>query len=406
MGECIAIINAGSSSIKFALYELGPAETPLFNGQIEKIGVSPRLKVKDAAGNKVAEQEWPAEGFDHRAGTNVILKKSVELVEGKPIVAVGHRVVHGGTNYAAPIRINANVVAALDELVPLAPLHQPHNLSPIRTISEVAPHIPQVACFDTAFHRRQPDIAQLFAIPRKFTEAGVRRYGFHGLSYEYVSGRLYQDVPELTDARIVICHLGNGASMCAVRNGRSMASTMGFTAVDGLMMGTRCGAIDPGVLLYLMDSHGMDARAIEDLVYKQSGLLGVSGISSDVRSLRESTEPAAAEALALFTYRVVREVGSLAAALGGLDALVFTGGIGENDKLLRAEVAARCSWLGVAIDPALNDAGKGRISPDGAGVSVWVVTTNEELMIARHTTSLLGLGSVSSTAAAAAPVTA
>jgi acetate kinase len=283
------------------------------------------------------------------------------------------------------------VIARLATLIPLAPLHQPHNLAPIEAIAEAAPHIPQVACFDTAFHQGQPPLAQRFALPRKFTDAGVRRYGFHGLSYEYVASRLKQVAPDLAAARVIVAHLGNGASLCALHRGRSIASTMGFTAVDGLVMGTRCGAIDPGVLLYLMDSHGMDARAIEKLIYKESGLLGVSGVSSDMRTLRTSSDPAAVEAVELFVYRIVREIGSLAAALGGLDALVFTGGIGENDVATRAEVSAGCHWLGLELDEARNQAGAGRISSDSSTIPAWVVRTDEERMIARHAAAVVGL---------------
>jgi acetate kinase len=394
MQASIAVLNAGSSSIKFALYTAGRDEAALFRGQIEQIGVSPHLKVANAGGKSVAERSWPAEGFDHQAATIEILKTGVELARGTPVVGVGHRVVHGGTEYAAPIRISPDVLASLARLVPLAPLHQPHNLAPIRAIAEAAPHIPQVACFDTAFHRSQTRLAQSFALPRDFTDSGVRRYGFHGLSYEYVASRLNEIDPAVAQSRVVIAHLGNGASLCALHRGRSVASTMGFTAVDGLMMGTRCGAIDPGVLLYLMDEHKMDARAIEDLIYRKSGLLGVSGISSDMRTLRASSEPAAAEAIALFVYRIIREVGSLAAALGGLDALVFTAGIGEHDAATRAEVAKGCSWLGVNIDDARNAEGIGRISADGSAVSTWVIPTDEERMIARHTSAVLTLSSV------------
>jgi acetate kinase len=391
MGRTIAVLNAGSSSIKFALFETGADETLLFRGLIERIGVAPRLKVTDAAGELVAEQSWPAEGFDHRAAAKVLLEKGAELTKGAPVAAVGHRVVHGGADYAVPMRIDADVIAALTKLAPLAPLHQPHNLAPIRAIAEAAPRLPQVACFDTAFHRGQSPLAQLFALPRKFAEVGVRRYGFHGLSYEYVSSRIPEAAPELVGKGVLIAHLGNGASLCALRDGRSIATTMGFTAVDGLVMGTRCGAIDPGVLIYLMDEYGMDARALEDLIYRKSGLLGVSGVSSDMRSLRASKEPAAAEAIALFVYRVVREIGSLSAALGGLDGLVFTGGIGENDVKTRAEIAAGCRWLGVEIDEKLNAKGAERISADASRVSVRVIPTNEERMMARHTSRVLGL---------------
>lgn len=391
MVECIAVINAGSSSIKFALYEAGTDERLMFRGQIEQIGVSPHLLVTDGEGKAAAEQSWPAEGFDHRAATRVILETAVALLHGMPVRAVGHRVVHGGTDHVAPVRVDAQVMASLAKLIPLAPLHQPHNLAAIEAILEAAPHIPQVACFDTAFHRAQPHLAQLFALPRKYTDAGVRRYGFHGLSYEYVAGRLEEVAPDLAQGRVVIAHLGNGASLCAVHGGRSVASTMGFTAVDGLVMGTRCGTIDPGVLLYLMDEHGMDARAIEDLVYRRSGLLGVSGVSSDMRKLRASADPAAAEAIALFVYRIVREIGSLAAALGGLDGLVFTGGIGEHDAGVRHDVAEGCDWLGVELNDKRNAAGAGRISSDAAAVPVWVIPTDEERIVARHTAATLGI---------------
>ena len=391
MQGCVAALNAGSSSIKFALYEAGAADSALYRGQIERIGVSPQLRVSNAQGNKVAEQGWPAEGFGHEAATSAIVKAVNELTRGAPVLAVGHRVVHGGTRYAAPVRINEEVMAALAKLVPLAPLHQPHSLAPMRAIAEAAPHIPQVACFDTAFHRTQPHLAQSFALPREITDAGVRRYGFHGLSYEYITSCLKELAPELAEARLVVAHLGNGASLCAVHGGRSVASTMGFTAVDGLVMGTRCGAIDPGVLVYLMDEYKMDARAIEDLIYRRSGLLGVSGISSDMRALRASPDPAAGDAIALFVYRIVREVGSLAAALGGLEGIVFTGGIGEHDSATRAEVAAGCGWLGLRLDPARNARGEGRVSADDSAVSAWVIPTDEERMIARHTSSVLGL---------------
>ncbi|MBV8612868.1 MAG: acetate/propionate family kinase [Acetobacteraceae bacterium] len=391
MQGCIAVLNAGSSSIKFALYAAGASDAALYRGQVERIGVSPQLRVSDAQGNKVAEQGWPAEGFGHETATRAIVKTANELLRGVPVLAVGHRVVHGGMRYAAPVRIDEEVMAALSRLVPLAPLHQPHNLAPMRAIAEAAPHILQVACFDTAFHRSQPSLAQSFALPRELTEAGVRRYGFHGLSYEYITSCLKELAPELAEARVIIAHLGNGASLCAVQGGRSVGSTMGFTAVDGLVMGTRCGAVDPGVLVYLMDEHKMDARGIEDLIYRRSGLLGVSGISSDMRTLRASSEPAAGEAIALFVYRIVREIGSLAAALGGLDGIVFTGGIGEHDSATRAEVAAGCGWLGLRLDQARNARGRGRISADDSAVSAWVIPTDEERMIARHTSSVLGL---------------
>ena len=391
MADCIVILNAGSSSIKFAIYETGPERPALFRGQVEQIGVSPRLVVTNADGTRVAENNWPAPGFDHQAATQAILDIGRELLQGRAIAAIGHRVVHGGMHYKAPVRVDAKVLASLAQLSPLAPLHQPHNLAPIKAILEAAPEIPQVACFDTAFHRDQPHLAQLFAIPRKFSDEGVRRYGFHGLSYEYVSQRLREFAPELAAGRVIIAHLGNGASLCALKDGRSIASTMGFTAVDGLMMGTRCGTIDPGVLLYLMDTHGMDARTVEDLIYKRSGLLGVSGVSSDMRKLRASTDPAAREAIALFIYRVIREAGSLAAALGGVDGIVFAGGIGENDAEARAEIVSGCAWLGAALDRQRNAASEGPISTEASRVAVWVIPTDEERMMARHTNAALGL---------------
>jgi len=391
MRGCVTVFNAGSSSIKFAIYDALHLQSPMFRGQIAKIGVAPQLHVVDAKEQAVADRSWRPDELDHRAATREILQTAVALIGGVPVVGVGHRVVHGGLRYAAPVRIDEKVMATLATLTPLAPLHQPHNLSPISTILEQAPQIPQVACFDTAFHRTQESLAQLFALPRKLTEAGIRRYGFHGLSYEYVVSQLGKIAPELAEANVIIAHLGNGASLCAVHRGHSVASTMGFTAVDGLMMGTRCGAIDPGVILYLMDSYGMDARAIETLIYRQSGLLGVSGISSDMRTLRASPDPAAAEAIALFNYRIVREIGSLAAAMDGVDALIFTGGIGENDAETRAAVAEGCRWLGLTLDHGRNRSGETRISTDTSRVSAWVVPTDEELMVARHTAAVLGL---------------
>ena len=390
MTGCLAVLNAGSSSIKFALYDAAHDGPLLFRGQVENIGLAPYLKAADAAGAVVAERRWTGGGLDHHAATAEIMKLGRELLAGRRVNAFGHRVVHGGTAFAQPARIDSAVMAALAELIPLAPLHQPHNLAPIAAIAAAAPDMPQIACFDTAFHRSQPALAQEFGLPRDLTAAGVRRYGFHGLSYDYIVSRLREIDPALARSRLVIAHLGNGASLCAVRDGKSVASTMGFTAVDGLMMGTRSGALDPGVLLYLMEQRGMDAKAIEDLLYRRSGLLGVSGISSDMRTLRQSTAPAAGEAIALFIYRIVREVGSLAAALGGLDGMVFTAGIGENDAATRAEVVAGCGWLGLALDADRNAKGQGVISPDGARLKVLVLPTDEERMIARYAGQVLG----------------
>jgi acetate kinase len=386
----IAVLNAGSSSIKFAIYE---DESVQFHGQVEQLGVAPHMLVKDTQGATLAERRWPADHFDHREATQQIFETAIALSQGARVNAVGHRVAHGGTRYAAPVRIEAETLAFLHTLEPLAPLHQPHNLAAIEAVSDAAPQMAQVACFDTAFHSTLPQLAQQIAVPRRFFEAGVRRYGFHGLSYEYITSRLKQVAPELTRGRTVIAHLGNGASLCALQDGKSVACTMGFTAVDGLMMGTRCGSVDPGVLLHMMDAYSMGPRAIEDLVYRKSGLLGVSGVSSDMRNLRSSADPAAAEAIALFVYRIVREIGSSAAAMGGIDGLVFSGGIGEHDAATRAEVCEGCRWLGVELDPSRNAGGEGRISADASKLAVWVVPTDEERMIARHTEAVLGLKS-------------
>ena len=387
--SCVAVLNAGSSSIKFALYEAGHDGPLLLGGQVEGIGVEPHLKARNAAGATVADRSWNKAELDHGSATAEILKLGRELLAGRPVLGVGHRVVRGGTQFAAPVQVDAGVMTSLKKLVPLAPLHQPHNLAPIEAIAANQPDLPQVACFDTAFHRSQPAIAQAFALPRDITAAGVRRYGFHGLSYDFIVSRLTEIDPALARSRLVIAHLGNGASLCAVHEGRSVASTMGFTAVEGLMMGTRCGALDPGVLLYLIEEGGLDAKRIEELLYRRSGLLGVSGISSDMRTLRKSAAPEAREAIDLFVYRIVREIGSMVAALGGIDALIFTAGIGEHDPLTRAEVAAACGWLGLELDAARNAHGEGRISTDGARVSAWVVPTDEERMIARSTNTLL-----------------
>lgn len=399
MSGSVAVVNAGSSSIKFALY-IAERELPLlYRGQVEKIGGEARLKAVGGDGATVVERSWKSGDLDHEGATQEILRLGREYAARTPVQAVGHRVVHGGMNHAAPVKIDAAVLDGLARLIPLAPLHQPHNLSPIRVIAEAAPHLPQVACFDTAFHRSQPMLAQSFALPREFTAAGVRRYGFHGLSYEFIATHLRENEPALASGRVIVAHLGNGASLCAMRNGRSVATTMGFTAVDGLMMGTRTGALDPGVLLYLMDERGMDARQIEELIYSKSGLLGVSGISSDMRTLRSSTAPEAREAIELFVYRIAREIGSLAAALGGVDGLVFTGGIGENDARTRAEVLRLCAWLGVELDAAHNDAGNARIGTPASKVAALVVRTDEERMIARHTLAVVNEGVLQRTVA-------
>jgi acetate kinase len=389
MAECIAVVNAGSSSVKFAFYDSEGDQPLLLKGQVEQIGVAPSLSASNPAGEEVSSLSWPAEGFGHAQAMGAILEVAREQLAGSTVRGVGHRVVHGGTHFTGPVEVTAEIIAELEKLSPLAPLHQPHNLGPIKAIAQNRPDVRQVACFDTAFHQSQPHLAQAYALPRELSESGIRRYGFHGLSYEYVSGRLAEISSDHGGKRIVIAHLGNGASLCAIHEGRSVATTMGFTAVEGLVMGTRCGSIDPGVLIYLMDEHGMDARALESLIYKKSGLLGVSGISSDMRSLRGSDDPKAREAIDLFIYRIVREIGSLSAALGGLEGLVFTGGIGQRDLRTRQEVVAGCAWLGADLDEQRNAAGEGLISSDYSKIPIWVLPTDEERVIARHTAALV-----------------
>ena len=390
--DSIVIINAGSSSIKFSLYD-GAALELAMRGKIENLyaGVT-RFVAQDAAGAIIDEHRWTGGAIDHAAGMRFLIDFAQSHLAGRRVVAVGHRIVHGGVDYSGPQLLDADVLAQLDTLVPLAPLHLPHNLAPVRSMFAMAPQVPQVGCFDTAFHTGQPAEAQAFALPARITDLGIRRYGFHGLSYEYIASTLPQADPHLANAKVVAAHLGNGASMCAMHGGRSVASTMGFTAVDGLPMGTRCGALDPGVVLYLIEELGMDVAAVQKLLYQESGLLGVSGLSSDMRTLEQSADPRAQAAIALMVYRIGRELGSLAAALGGLDALVFSGGIGENSTALRAAVCRDAAWLGVELDAAANDrSGDGvrRISTADSRVAVWVVPANEELMIARHTLDIL-----------------
>jgi acetate kinase len=390
MREPILVINAGSSSLKFSLFETAADRslTAALHGQVEGIGTSPRLEIADAQGRGVSDAT--VAGKDHRAAFAAIHAWFAKHIGSEAGVdGVGHRIVHGGMVYCDPVMIDAQVIAHLEALVPLAPLHQPHHIAAIRAVAAVAPQVPQVACFDTAFHRSQAPLAREFALPRELTDKGIHRYGFHGLSYEYVASRLPDVAPQCAGGKIVVAHLGNGASMCAIENGRSVATTMGFTPVDGLPMGTRTGALDPGVILYLLAHERMDAKAVEHLIYERSGLLGVSGLSSDMRTLLASDTPAAREAVALFVYRIGRELGSLVAALGGLDALVFTGGIGENAAEIRAQVCHHAGWIGLALDDEANARGGPRISRLDSSVSAWVVPTNENLMIARHTRRLV-----------------
>ena len=388
----VATINAGSSSLKFAVFRGGSPPMALLRGQIEGIGVAPRALLRDAQGAPLMREGYACDGFDHAAAAREMLRLAGPWLKGADLSIVGHRVVHGGVDFAAPVLLDDRIVARLETLAPLAPLHQPHNLAVIHALRATHPDLPQVACFDTAFHRDQPQLATSFAIPRNFTEDGVRRYGFHGLSYQSVLRQVTRIAPETGRGRVIAAHLGNGASLCAIREGRSVASTMGFTAVDGLMMGTRCGSIDPGALIYLMDAYGMGPRELEDLIYRRSGLLGVSGLSSDMRLLRASSGRTAKEAIDLFIYRIVREIGSLAAALGGLDAVVFTGGIGENDPDTRAAVARGCRWLGLEIDEGLNRAPPAAmISARGSRIAVFVVGTDEEIEIAQSAWDIFGL---------------
>ncbi len=391
MSNAIVVLNAGSSSIKFSLFvERGKSLETDVRGQVEGLYTTARFVSKASDGTVKAEKSWP-EGIKlgHDGALDHLVDHLRAELAGDRLIGIGHRVVHGGRLYRQPVRVDGKVLKVLETFVPLAPLHQPHNLAPIRRALERAPELPQVVCFDTSFHRTQPDVAQMFALPDDLREAGVMRYGFHGLSYEYIASILPEIDPEAAKGRTVVLHLGNGASMCAIEDGRSLASTMGFTAVEGLPMGTRSGSLDPGVILYLMDQLKMDTQAIEKLIYSQSGLLGVSGISSDMRTLLESEAPPAKLAVDLFCYRIRRELGSLAAALGGLDAMVFTAGIGENAPEIRSRVCRDAAWLGVDIDEAANAAGRGRISKESSRVAVWVISTNEELMIARHTRRLL-----------------
>lgn len=391
-GDSILVINAGSSSIKFSIFPMkgvGALELAA-RGQVEGIGgPNARLQLRQATDAVVLTRDL-GRVADHRAAMEAVRTALADLTGGDRIAAVGHRVVHGGLNYLKPVRIDARVLADLDSLVALAPLHQPHNLAAIRAIAVDSPSVPQVACFDTAFHRGHPAVADLYALPYRLYEDGVRRYGFHGLSYEYIAGVLPELAPEIAHGRVVVGHLGNGVSLCALHAGRSMDSTMGFTALDGLPMGTRTGAIDPGVLLYLLQEKGLTPDQLASLLYHESGLLGISGISNDMRELLASPTLRAQLAVEYFVYRIVREIGALAAALGGLDALVFTAGIGENSADIRARVCAALGWLGVEIDSGANRNSGIRISTASSRVAVLRIPTDEELMIARHTVALLG----------------
>ena len=394
MNDGILVINSGSSSIKFALFEAASPSAAALQGAITSLDGRPAFSARDRAGNALAGElnaagMSPPAAMTHESAL-AWLFDWLSVQAGGRLIGAGHRVVHGGEHFAEPVLIDAGVLAQLESLVPLAPLHQPHNLAAIRALMSLQPALPQVACFDTAFHRTQDALAQHFALPRELTAGGIRRYGFHGLSYEYIAGVLAQYVGARADGKVIVAHLGNGASLCAMRNRKSIATTMGFTPLDGLMMGTRSGAIDPGVLFYLMREKGMSPEQVEDLLYRRSGLLGVSAVSSDMRELLASSAPAAQEAVALFCYRAVRETGSLIAALGGLDALVFTAGIGERAHEIRARICEGLSWMGVALDDGANRTHQTTISKAQSRVTVSVIPANEEAVIARHTVRVAG----------------
>jgi acetate kinase len=391
MHDYALVLNAGSSSLKFCVFERPPLESWRLaaRGQIEGIGTSPRLRVKDDNDESLANQDVAAR--DGREALDVLAGWLRSKYGGSRVLGVGHRVVHGGARFKGPTIVDADVMRELYQLAPLAPLHQPHNLAAIEAVSERLPGIPQVACFDTSFHRGQPAVAELIPFPRELRQQGLQRYGFHGLSYEYIASVLPQVAPEIAHGRVVVAHLGSGSSLCALKTGKSFDSTLGFTALDGLCMGTRPGSIDPGVVLHLFQGLNLSAKEVETLLYKKSGLLGISGISNDMRDLLGRSEPAAQLAVDYFVYSVAKNIGALTAALGGIDGLVFTAGIGENSPEIRKRICASSAWLGIELDEAANNERLEKISTSRSKPSVWVIPTNEELMIARHTGALLGL---------------
>lgn len=378
----ILVLNAGSSSLKFAIYIDGD-ETPEVSGLIDRIGggAAAEIRLKDAQGDALSVGDVGTVA-DHGAALDVAIKAMAVHYPDRTIKAVGHRVVHGGPDFAQPVLIDNSVQSALEALVPLAPLHQPHCLAGIRAARAAFPKAAQIACFDTAFHRSMPRVNEIYAIPHDYYDAGIRRYGFHGLSYDYIASALHAVDPTLAQGRVVVAHLGNGASLCAIRDGKSVATSMGFSALDGLVMGTRSGKIDPGVLLYLLDQ-GMTTAALSDMLYRRSGLLGLSGISNDMRTLLASPDPRAAEAVACFTNSLQRGIAEMAAALGGIDGLVFTAGIGENSAAIRQATCAGLGWMGIRLDEAANDRGAERISAPDSAVTVKVIPTREDLVILR-----------------------
>jgi acetate kinase len=390
--DFVVVLNAGSSSLKFCAYARGEDQEwrLAVRGQIEGIGTKPRFSVKDGAGTTVVDEAREAVR-DAAGALDAIAGWLRSTYQNGRIVGVGHRVVHGGPEFTGPVIVTADVMTRLRALVPLAPLHQPHNLAAIDAVSARLPNVPQVACFDTSFHRGHSAVAELVPLPKEIRDRGVQRYGFHGLSYEYIASVLPSMAPPLGGGKVIVAHLGSGASLCAMRGGKSIDSTLGFTALDGLCMGTRPGSLDPGVVLYLFQTLGLDAGEVEALLYKKSGLLGISGISNDMRDLLASDAPAARLAVEYFVYRVVKEIGALAAVLGGVDGLVFTAGIGERSVELRQRIGDGTAWLGLALDRAANERQGPRISAPGSAIDAWVIPTNEELVIARHAGQLLGL---------------
>jgi acetate kinase len=382
----IGVLNAGSSSLKFSFYE---GEKRVLSGQIDGIGVHPSASAAGADGEKIAPPDLDASLSTPSDALPAIIPWAQPHLGQRRLAALGHRVVHGGLHHSRPARVTPDLLDALEKLVPLAPLHEPHNLAPIRAAMQLDPDLPQIACFDTAFHRTMPELNQAFALPYALYDEGIRRYGFHGLSYEYIASVLPTVAPEIAGKRVVVAHLGNGASACALQAGKSVATTMGFTALDGLPMGTRCGALDPGIVLHLLQQKGLSADAVNDLLYRKSGVLGVSGVSSDFRELLASADPRARFAVELFCHNVARHIASLAAALGGVDGIVFTAGVGENAAPVRAGICRACAWLGVELDDDANQQHQARVSTTNSAVAAYVVKTDENLMIARHTRSLI-----------------
>ena len=393
MEDYALVLNAGSSSLKFCVYQRPEAASWRLEarGQIDGIGTSPRFSAKEESGKTLAEETLDSNVRDGRIALDALASWLRSRYGGSRVLGVGHRVVHGGAQYSQPTVVTPEVLADLHRLIPLAPLHQPYNLAAIEAVSERLPSVPQVACFDTSFHRGHAAVADVVPLPQDVCQSGLQRYGFHGLSYEYIASILPQVAPDIAKGRVIVAHLGSGASLCAMKEGKSVDSTLSFTALDGLCMGTRPGALDPGVVLYLFQTLNLSPKEVENMLYKKSGLLGISGISNDMRNLLDRSEPDARLAVDYFVYRAAKEIGAMAAVLGGVDALVFTAGIGENSAEIRRRICEASAWLGIKLDTDANGRKGPRITQEKSKVSAWVIPTNEELMIARHTGRLLGL---------------